>query len=169
MAATEPTCTPTLVWSFRLAKVAMALPRGTANPHAAAIIGFGDPQPGIGLRLRVGDRVEDDVAIRPEGLGGDDDPLRHQQDAEFFGKHRAELDLKTRRVPCLAGIGQGIGMGAEMERAAGSDHVKRPRRGGLECQREQAMAKPRLASGGSGKRTSHFLAPVIGSRASRWP
>jgi hypothetical protein len=96
---------------------------GHCQPYAAAVIGFGDPQTAFGLRLGIGDRVEEDIAVRPEGLRGDDDPLCHQGDTQRLGKRLAELNLKTRRVPCFAGIGQGIGMSAQMERAGGSDHL----------------------------------------------
>src|SRR5438309_7139051 len=71
--------------------------------HTVAIIGFRDPQTGIGLRLGVGDRVENDIAIRPGGLRGNDYPFRHKSDTEFLHKRFAELDLIFRgRLPDLA-------------------------------------------------------------------
>ena len=105
--------------------------------HAAAIIGFGDSQTGIGLHLGIGDRVENDIAIRPEGLRGDNYPLSHKSDTEFLRKRFAEFDLKTRWVPCLVGIGQGVGVSTEMERAGGSDHVQRSRRGRFNLPEEE--------------------------------
>jgi hypothetical protein len=42
--------------------------------YTAAIVRLGDPHPGFGLSLWIGDCVEDNVAIRPEDLRGDDNP-----------------------------------------------------------------------------------------------
>ena len=94
--------------------------------------------------LPIDDRIENDIAIDPAHLGGDDDPADFETDAELLGQRLAELQLESATIAPLAGERQRVGIGADGELAARLDRVERAgsratgrqRRAGEQCQRD---------------------------------
>ena len=119
------------------------------EPHPAATVRLREVETALGLSLRHGDRVQDDVAVDGAELHTAGDPLHAELDAQVRRQRAPELDLESRRVGRLARERQRVGVGTLRQHAAVADDTEGPPVGGRagEGGRERTDERGRAPAG----------------------